>query len=168
MGAAHSPKGLEDSTTASAALAVIDGLRPSDEIEAMLGMQMAITHTLAMECLTRARRVDQIPQLDCNGNLAVKLLRTYTMQMEALSKLRRGGEQKVRVEHVHVYPGGQAIVGSVGSGSGDGGSAVESGKQPHGTNDPRALAYTPGTPLWSEEPRREAVSDSSVRCNKPR
>jgi hypothetical protein len=27
--------------------------------------------------------------------------------------MRRGGRQKVIVEHVHVYPGGQAIVGNV-------------------------------------------------------
>ena len=74
---------------------------------------MAITHSLAMELLGRARRADQIPQVDCAGNLAVKLLRTFMAQTEALAKLRRGGEQVVRVEHVHVYPGGQAIVGNV-------------------------------------------------------
>jgi hypothetical protein len=33
--------------------------------------------------------------------------------VEALAKLRRGGEQTVRVEHVHVHEGGQAIVGNV-------------------------------------------------------
>jgi hypothetical protein len=33
--------------------------------------------------------------------------------MDALSNMRRGGRQKVVVEHVHVYPGGQAIVGNV-------------------------------------------------------
>ena len=35
--------------------------------------------------------------------MAIKLLRTYTAQLEALAKLRRGGEQTVRVEHVHVH-----------------------------------------------------------------
>ena len=34
------------------------------------------------------------------------------------SKDRRGGEQKMVVEHVHVHDGGQAIVGSVTRGSG--------------------------------------------------
>ena len=43
----------------------------------------------------------------------MKLLRTFTVQIEALAKLKRGGEQTVRVEHVHVYPGGQAIVGAI-------------------------------------------------------
>ena len=35
------------------------------------------------------------------------------MQMEVLAKVKRGGEQTVRVEHVHVYSGGQAIVGAL-------------------------------------------------------
>jgi len=74
---------------------------------------MAVTHALAMEFLGRAKRAEMVPQLDSFGNLAVKLLRTYTAQVEALAKLRRGGEQTVRVEHVHVHSGGQAVVGSV-------------------------------------------------------
>src|SRR5262249_40010389 len=36
-------------------------------------------------------------------NMAIKLPRTYTAQLEALAKLRRGGEETVRVEHVHVH-----------------------------------------------------------------
>jgi hypothetical protein len=62
-----------------------------------------------MDFLGRAKRAQPIPQLDTSGNLAVKLLRTYTAQVEALAKLRRGGEQTVRVEHVHVHAGGQAV-----------------------------------------------------------
>lgn len=42
-----------------------------------------------------------------------KLARTFNLQLEALKRLRSGGEQKVRVKHVHVHEGGQAIVGSV-------------------------------------------------------
>ena len=42
-----------------------------------------------------------------------KLARTFATQMEALRKHRNGGQQRVRVEHVHVHPGGQAIVGDV-------------------------------------------------------
>ena len=52
-------------------------------------------------------------RMDSYGTLATKLQRTFTTQIEALAKLRRGGEQKVRVEHVHVYPGGRPIVGNV-------------------------------------------------------
>src|SRR3712207_9415284 len=42
--------------------------------------------------------------------------RTFVQQVETLAKLRRGGEQKVTVEHVHVHAGGQAVVGAVTSG----------------------------------------------------
>jgi len=44
-----------------------------------------------------------------------------TATVEALSKLRRGGSQTVRVEHVHVHNGGQAIVGNVSTGGGSNG-----------------------------------------------
>jgi hypothetical protein len=40
-------------------------------------------------------------------------LRTFASQTEALSRYRGKGEQKMTVEHVHVYQGGQAIVGQV-------------------------------------------------------
>lgn len=107
--------GAVSNETANALLAAVDGARPKDEIEAMLASQTAVAHALAMGFLGRAKRAEMVPQFDSFGNLAVKLLRTYTEQVEALAKLRRGGEQTVRVEHVHVYPVGQAVVGNVNS-----------------------------------------------------
>ena len=47
------------------------------------------------------------------ASAAARLLRTYSTQVEALRRLRNGGSQFVRVEHVHVNEGGQAIVGPV-------------------------------------------------------
>jgi hypothetical protein len=85
----------------------------------------------------RARRAEHVAQLDACGGMAVKLLRTFTAQAEALAKLRRGGEQTVRVEHVHVHPGGQAVVGNVNHREG-GGHNGSSG-QPHATGQPGAL-----------------------------
>jgi len=97
----------------NAALAAIDGMRPTDEIEAMLAVQMVATHEVAMDMIARAKRADRMPILQESGSLAVKLLRTYTAQVEALARLRRGGEQRVIVQHVHINEGGQAIVGAV-------------------------------------------------------
>lgn len=51
--------------------------------------------------------------IDMNTNRATKLMRTFTAQVEALQKLRGKGQQTVRVEHVTVNAGGQAIVGHV-------------------------------------------------------
>lgn len=81
----------------NAAVAAIAGVKPENEIEAMLVAQMAATHALAMKQLGHTRRAEILVQQDSHGSLAVKLLRTFTMQAEALSKLKRGGEQTVRV-----------------------------------------------------------------------
>jgi hypothetical protein len=44
---------------------------------------------------------------------AARLLRTYAIQVETLRRLRNGSSQFVRVEHVHVNEGGQAVIGPV-------------------------------------------------------
>ncbi len=97
----------------NAGLAVVAGVQPENEVEAMLAIQMAATHEAALSMLAIARSEATVPAIQAAGGLAVKLLRTFTAQTEALAKLRRKGEQTVRVEHVNVYPGGQAIVGHV-------------------------------------------------------
>jgi hypothetical protein len=78
----------------------------------------------------------------------VKLLRTYTAQVEALAKLRRGGEQTVRVEHVHVHSGGQAIVESV---TPAGGATLKSKDQPY------ALGHATGAALPSPNSARDTL-----------
>jgi hypothetical protein len=60
-----------------------------------------------------SRFAEMMPTLQECGSLAVKLLRTYAAQVEALGRLRRGGEQRVIVQHVNVNQGGPAIVGTV-------------------------------------------------------
>ena len=45
------------------------------------------------------------------ASAAARLLRAYATQVEALRLLRNGGSQIVRVEHVHVNEGGQAVIG---------------------------------------------------------
>jgi hypothetical protein len=40
-------------------------------------------------------------------------MRAYATHVETLRRLRNGGSQVVRVEHVHVNEGGQALIGNV-------------------------------------------------------
>src|ERR1700730_3749149 len=75
----------------------------------MLAVQMVATHFAATRALRRLKGSDMVSQQDSNGNLAVKLLRTFTAQTEALQRYRGKGQQKVTVEHVHFQTGGQAI-----------------------------------------------------------
>ncbi|MCJ2093960.1 MULTISPECIES: hypothetical protein [unclassified Methylobacterium] len=107
--------GLPDTaeSATNSMLSAVEAVRPENEIEGMLAVQMATTHQAAMQALGKACQTDNPEVAETMGNLANKLMRTYTQQVEALAKLRRGGEQTVRVEHVHVYQGGQAIVGNV-------------------------------------------------------
>ncbi len=130
----------------------------------MLAVQMATTHELAMQVLRRAARVDQFSQFDSAANMAVKLMRTYTMQVEALAKLQRGGEQVVKV--VHVHSGAQAVVGNVvtaasGASGGRGGGADENRSQPHAKGELPAPSAQPMPPLRSEDAEREPVPLSS-------
>lgn len=103
-------------TVLNASIALVDAIRPENELEAALAVQMAGCHLLAAEMLGRARASDRTDHLQLYGNLAVKLQRTFTAQIEALGRMRGDASQSVRVEHVHVHEGGQAIVGNVQSG----------------------------------------------------
>jgi len=101
--------------------ALLNELKPKDAHEGILTSQMIATHNQAMECLRRANLKEQTAYgRELNLRFGDRFLRTYTAQMEALTKYRRGGQQKVTVEHVHVHEGGQAIVGTVSHQGGEG------------------------------------------------
>lgn len=94
-------------------LSVIKSIEPSDQMEVMLGAQMAATHMACMTFTRKLAHVETIRQQDSAERTLNRLLRTFASQMEALRKYRTGGEQRVIVQHVHVNEGGQAVVGNV-------------------------------------------------------
>lgn len=100
-------------------LAVVKGIAPRDEVEAMLAAQMAAIHMASMTFVRRLNHVETLAQQDSAERALNKLTRTFASQVEALKRYRTGGEQKVTVEHVHVHAGGQAIVGHVQHGGGE-------------------------------------------------
>jgi hypothetical protein len=106
-------------------LAMVRGIGPKDEIEAMMAAQMAAVHMTTMTFARRLAHVDNIPQQDSAERAFNKLARTFAVQVEALKRYRTGGEQKVTVQHVTVNEGGRAIVGSVSPGVG---GATHAGK----------------------------------------
>ncbi|MGH8533673.1 MAG: hypothetical protein ACREV1_13320 [Gammaproteobacteria bacterium] len=102
-----------------AALAAVQEIEPHDGVEAMLAVQMVAVHNAAMGFLRKATLPEQTFEgVDANVNRAAKLLRTYVAQVEALSRLRTKGQQTIKVEHVTVESGGQAVVGNVQLGGG--------------------------------------------------
>jgi hypothetical protein len=112
--AARSPYGTISETAINAALAMVEAAAPRDEIEAALAIQMACTHTAAMTVLAKMdsgfgteRRIAAF------GSTAARLMKVFTMQVEVLRRLRNGSQQYVRVEHVHINRGGQALIGNM-------------------------------------------------------
>src|SRR3546814_20648747 len=84
-------------------------MEPQNQAEALLLVQMYVTHDAAIRALSMMGTADWVPQVQTFGNLATKLLRTSQGQMETLARMRRGGAQVVRQVHV-ANRGGQAVI----------------------------------------------------------
>lgn len=102
-------------------LETMTSIKPRDHIEGLLATQMLATHNAMMNFFSRVAMsisstdIKTIEVTNALINSANKLARTYTMQIEALSRYRGKGQQKMTVEHVHINSGGQAIIGNVSS-----------------------------------------------------
>ena len=93
----------------NASVAFVHGAKAEDTVQSSLAVQMAATHDAAMRALSRIGKAEWAEQVHLFGNLANKLLNTYTRQAETLAKLQRGGEQVIK--HIHIdNRGGQAVV----------------------------------------------------------
>jgi hypothetical protein len=148
---ANSNPARREKQRATAITAMI-GIKPADEIEGMLAVQMVAAHNATMECYRRAMLDEQtLEGRDNNLKHAGKLSRVYGELLLALDKHRGKGQQRVTVEHVHIHHGGQAIVGTVTQG---GGVPSKLEDQPHAPG----LTYQPGQILPGEiETLRETV-----------
>lgn len=97
------------------AIAMLAELQPATATEALLAAQMVGAHRAAMMFLANAtKQEDSLDGRDRNVLRALRLMRLFTEQIEAMAKLKgKSGQQRVVVEHVNVAAGGQAIVGTV-------------------------------------------------------
>jgi len=151
----------EQASSFNAGLALVQAVGPQDELEAALASQMAASHALAMEMLCRGRSTESPEHMAMYANLAVKLQRTFTAQIEALGRMRGKGQQTVRVEHVTVQPGAQAVVGDVHHYSpGASGGQTKTKEPPHATATAAPIAQT-GQALPSPDPQGYGVPVSS-------
>lgn len=136
------PEGLpehEHRSRIQAAISLLQGIGPRDEIEGMLAAQMVATHNAAMKCLEQAMAQEQTFEgREQFLKHAEKLQSIYARQVETLNKNREKGQQKVTVEHVNVESGGQAMVGNFETGR------RSSRRKPNPEQSPRAIANDPG------------------------
>ena len=110
----------EAATATNQAMAILAGIQPRDELEALLISQMIGTHNMSMACMRRAMLSGQHPVgRDNSINMATKLTRTYVAQMEALKRYRGESQpKKTNIGTVNVTDQAQAVVGDVSQGSG--------------------------------------------------
>ncbi len=136
----------------NAALAIVQAVKPTDELEGALAVQMAQCHALSSEMAGRAARADDLERAATYSNLAIKFQRTFTAQVEALARMRGKGQQTVRVEHVTVEAGAQAIVGDVHHHAPGRGTASNQKDQPRGAHPSEERAALP-----CPDPARDGV-----------
>jgi hypothetical protein len=136
----------------TAQFAFLAGVNPKDVVEGMMAAQLFASHAAAMECYRRAMLPDQSAEgRQTNLAQAAKLTRANAAQVEALAKHRNKGQQKITIEHVHVYQGGQAIVGNVAPG----GVGKNNEVQPH------AITHAASAPMRCQDPQRQALPIAS-------
>jgi hypothetical protein len=110
-----------DESAVNFMIATLKAMEPKDELEILLGVQLAMTHILSVDFARRLNSADgNIPERDSLQNGFNKLSRTFISQLEALKRYRSTG-QKVTVEHIQIN-NGNAIVGNVSTGGGRGSS----------------------------------------------
>lgn len=115
--AASAVEGSDAVQQCDSAAALPTGIAPRNEIEGLLGVQMLAAHNLSMAMARRALKTDRVDWMQRYGTLSAKLMNLFTRQLEALARLRgQAGKQVVRLEHVTVEAGGQAVVGAVTTG----------------------------------------------------
>jgi hypothetical protein len=109
----------QQQTARRTAWAMLREIRPRDQIEVMLALQMIAVHNVAMEA-TAGALLEKSPEArqEC-ANRAARMLRIFPAQMEALKKHRGSGQQQITIKHVNVNEGGQAIVGHIETGRRD-------------------------------------------------
>jgi len=99
-----------------------------------------------MECFRRAALVEQIfAGRELKLKYGDRLMRSFAALTDALNRHRgKGSQQVVRVEHVTVQAGGQAIVGNVTQGGG-------------GHHQSEDRAHAPEPEMRCSDPKRERL-----------
>jgi hypothetical protein len=112
-----------DAAVVNQALAMIEGIRPNDTLEAMIGIMMIGAQHAALDSMRRGLHPEQSPiGRQSYVSLGLKAMRTASELVGALNHHRgKGPTQHILVERLTVEPGGRAIVGGIDARKGGGG-----------------------------------------------
>jgi hypothetical protein len=109
------PLDVLDEATLNTAIALIASVQPRSELEAVIALQIAATAFAGLKFLHLSQRHQDGVCVEVWGGFATRLLRLELELTETLDKHRRGHEQTVRVEHVHIHAGDQGMLKIVNS-----------------------------------------------------
>jgi hypothetical protein len=110
LGEASAQGGTVDEHALNFMLSVVKGIKPRDQVEAMLAAQMAAVHMATLACARRLACADA--PSDGAERALNRLSRTYVAQMDALARYRAGGEHDVSRPEVSAGEDGEAIFGN--------------------------------------------------------
>jgi hypothetical protein len=112
--AARLPSGAISETGVNAVLAFIEGAEVRNEVEAALAIQMGCTHAVTMTLLNKlGGEYSGLKNTTVLVSAVARLMKAFATQVETLRRLKHGSSQTVRVEHVHVHDGAQALIGNI-------------------------------------------------------
>lgn len=119
-------EGADGEAAMNVALRLLVELQPQNAMERMLCAQFIACDRAASQCLNIGCNPSNEPESRRKYmGLGIQFQGLLVRQAEALAKLRNGNQQTVKVEHVHVHQGGQAIVGNVTQGGGGVAGVIE-------------------------------------------
>jgi len=117
----RAPDGTVNEDHLNRALSLVQEIKPRDGLEGMLATQLAGLHLATMKAAARLAKVENIPQQDSACRMLNQCSRTFAVLVESLKKYRSNGEQIVKVQHVNVGNGGQAVITDTMQAGGGGG-----------------------------------------------
>lgn len=124
------------SESASFAASIIRAVAPRDPTEALLASQMAAVQMVLSKAAQRVADSELLPHYEIAMRAVNQLARTFAAQVDTLKRWRATGEQVVRVQHVNVNAGAQAIVGNVQAGGGGAPKCERQPLEPSSTGEP--------------------------------
>lgn len=95
-------------------------IEAGNSLEKMLAHQLAAAHKVALEITAKGMLQQDSIEKARMLNLACRMMETYQKGLLTFQRLRSNGEQRITVQYINVGEGGQAVVGDVHRGGGDG------------------------------------------------
>ncbi len=104
------PNSIDHESRSDMVLQQLAETPPQDVTETRMQLQSLALYTQGMKYLSKAGEQDMMSHAEHYLKHAAKLLRLHNETVEALDKHRRGGDQKIVVQHVNVNDGGKAAI----------------------------------------------------------